>query len=94
MANHVRQVVLNIHDDVPVKQPIGSLKSFTATKANKVLKRKGQFWQHESFDHVVRSGKLGSTIQYVLDNPVEAGLVSNWQQWPYSWLNPRYAMPS
>ena len=90
MSNHVHQVVLNIHDDVITSKPIGSLKSFTATKANKVLKRDGQFWQAESFDHVVRSGKLGSTIHYVLNNPVEAGLVNNWKHWPYSWLNPRY----
>jgi len=90
MANHVHQVVLNIHDDVPINQPIGTLKSYTASEANKILQRKGQFWQHESFDHVVRTGKLGSTIQYVLNNPVEAGLVRDWEQWPHSWLNPKY----
>lgn len=32
-----------------------SLKGFTARKANLILKREGQFWQHESYDHVVRN---------------------------------------
>jgi len=94
MANHVHQVVLNIHDDAPINHPIGRLKSYTASEANKILQGKGQFWQHESSDHVVRTGKLGATIQYVLTNPVEAGLVRHWELWPHSWLNPRYDKPS
>ena len=90
MPNHVHQVVINISRDVPIYDTMGKLKSYTATKANKLLKRSGVFWQEESFDHVVRSGKLGTTIQYVLNNPVNAGLVKHWQEWPYSWLNPRF----
>ena len=30
------------------------------------------------------------TIRYVLKNPVEAGLVKNWQSWPYTYCAPGY----
>lgn len=64
-----------------------SLKSFTAIQANKILNRSGAFWQHESYDHVVRDqDELQRVIRYVLNNPVKAGLVSDWQKWKWSYL--------
>jgi putative transposase len=43
-----------------------------------VLKRAGVFWQDESFDHRVRSGReLESLIAYVEGNPTATGL-KNW----------------
>jgi putative transposase len=63
-----------------------SLKGFTARKANDILGRKGQFWQHESYDHVVRDeAELLRIRRYVLENPVKAGLVAHWQEWPWSY---------
>ena len=46
----------------------------------------GSFWQAESYDHVVRNGELERIISYVLENPVKAGLVEDWEQWPYTYL--------
>ena len=62
-----------------------SVKGRTARECNLVLSRKGQFWEHESFDHVVRPGKLMATIRYVLNNPVKAGLVKDWREWRWSY---------
>ncbi|MAU00364.1 MAG: hypothetical protein CL608_24750 [Anaerolineaceae bacterium] len=60
-----------------------SLKRYTAVEANKVLGRQGQFWQHESYDHIVRDeAELQRIRQYVLNNPVKAGLVDSAEQWP------------
>lgn len=53
----------------------------SAREANFVLLRTGQFWEHESFDHVIRAGKFGKTLAYVLNNPVKAGLVDHWLRW-------------
>jgi putative transposase len=62
-----------------------SLKSFTAHQANKLLKRQGQFWEHESFDHAVRDNEeWARIIAYVLNNPVKAGLVADWRAWRWS----------
>lgn len=62
-----------------------TLKGRSARECNLVLSRTGQFWEHESFDHIVRNGMLMKTIRYVLNNPVKAGLVKNWPEWRWSY---------
>jgi len=62
-----------------------TLKGRSARECNKILSRSGQFWEHESFDHVVRRGRLGKTIRYVLNNPVKAGLVAKWRDWRWNY---------
>ena len=66
-----------------------SLKGYTAYKANKLLVRSGQFWDAESFDHEVRNGFQFRRIEsYILNNPVKAGLVKDWRDWKWSWVEP------
>jgi len=63
-----------------------SLKGYTAYQANLILGRKGTFWQEENYDHVARDAKeLDRIIQYVINNPVKAGLVKNWEEWPWTY---------
>ena len=63
-----------------------SFKRFTARLANQLLVRSGSFWQHESYGHVIRDqAEYERIIRYVLLNPVKAGLVEHWRDWPYSW---------
>jgi len=57
------------------------LKGGSARECNLVLSRTGQFWEHESFDHVIRKEKFDKTVWYVLNNPVKAGLVEHWSDW-------------
>lgn len=41
-------------------------------------------WQPGFFDHVLRNDEsYGQKWHYVRENPVRAGLVSQWDQWPY-----------
>ncbi|SHK52033.1 REP-associated tyrosine transposase [Hymenobacter psychrotolerans] len=86
MPNHVH-IVVQLPDDAPdFMRTLQSLKMNTALKANKILEREGQFWQRESYDHIVRDGKeLQRIVAYVLENPVKAGLTDNWQDWPYTY---------
>ena len=43
-----------------------SLKSYTANRANELLGRSGQFWQHESYDHWVRDvEELERIVEYL-----------------------------
>jgi len=64
------------------------LKRYTATKANEFLGRSGAFWQHESYDHIVRSqDEFDRIVNYVRQNPVKAGLaglVRNWRDWEWT----------
>ena len=62
-----------------------SIKGRSARECNLILSRSGSFWEQESFDHVIRPGKFESTVRYVLDNPVKAGLVRQWRQWPWNY---------
>jgi len=63
-----------------------SLKRHTARQANRLLGRRGAFWEHESYDHYVRDeDEWRRIVAYVLNNPVKAGLVQHWQEWPWSY---------
>jgi REP element-mobilizing transposase RayT len=63
-----------------------TIKGSTARQANEILGRSGSFWQRENYDHVVRDeAEKQRIIRYVLMNPVKAGLVQSWDDWPYSY---------
>jgi len=64
-----------------------SFKSYTSGKANRLLNRDGEFWQHESYDRSIRDeDEWLRVIAYVLNNPVKARLVTNWQDWPFTYV--------
>ncbi|WP_461094737.1 REP-associated tyrosine transposase [Spirosoma gilvum] len=87
MPNHVHALLTPLEDDVPFYKILQRIKTYTSVRANRILNRVGQpFWQAESYDHVVRTHKsFGSIINYILQNPVKAGLVENWEDWPHSY---------
>ena len=63
-----------------------SRKGYTAFNANQVLKRSGEFWAHESYDHWIRNvDEWQRIVAYVLNNPVKAGYVKHWQDWKWSY---------
>jgi REP-associated tyrosine transposase len=63
-----------------------SLKGWTARRSNRALNRQGQFWQRESYDHVIRNhSEWKRIVNYVVNNPVKAGLVTDWQDWKWSY---------
>lgn len=105
MSNHVHLVfrLLDVNfslredsrfSDYPVTDLMQKLKSYTAVHANQILNRTGTFWHRESYDRVIRDAReLENKIAYTLNNPVKAGLVDNWQNWPYSYCKPEF-LPS
>lgn len=71
-----------------VSKILQDLKRYTSGKCNKVLNHSGPFWQHESYDHVVRDNKeLIHIVNYVLNNPVKAGLCETKEDWKWSYCN-------
>lgn len=97
MPNHVHSVFAPLtHTDTPesLSSIMHSLKRNTARRANQILARSGAFWEHESFDHYVRNhAEWLRIIKYVLENPVKAGLVKTWEQWPWSYVRDPPAKP-
>jgi len=69
-----------------VSKIMHSLKRYTGRQANLILGREGQFWQDESYDHVVRDEKeYERIVWYILNNPGKAGLVDSWEKWEWSY---------
>jgi len=69
-----------------VTKILQDLKRYTAGKCNKILNRTGNFWQYESYDHIVRDeNDLIRIINYTLNNPVKIGLVTGWKNWKWSY---------
>jgi putative transposase len=63
-----------------------SLKRYTARQANILLGCEGSFWQHESYDHVVRDeAEQRRIITYVLNNPGKAGQVQRREEWKWTY---------
>jgi len=58
-----------------MKKQCDSWLHFTAVRINRMLNRKGRFWQQEPFDHLVRSiDQYEYLRKYIADNPRKAGL--------------------
>jgi REP element-mobilizing transposase RayT len=89
MSNHVHFIAYKIKK--PLFQVIKNLKTYTATQANKILCRKGRFWQREYFDRMVRDrNDLDQKISYVINNPVKIGLVDSREKWQYNYCHPNF----
>lgn len=72
---------------------LGQYKSYVARQANEMLGRTGSFWAREGFDHWCRDeAKVIGVARYICENPVKAGLVKGWADWPWTrcaeWLRP------
>ena len=90
MPNHVHLVIApyekSEETDYSLSKIMHNIKRNSAKQANQTLGRAGTFWQHESYDHVVRdAAELERIIKYILNNPVKAGLVDEWTQWKWSY---------
>ncbi len=83
MPNHVH-VLVTPH--VYATQWLGPLKGFTAHEANRILGLTGKpFWQHEGYDHLVKSDEeFGRIRRYIENNPASAGLVSSPDEYRWS----------
>jgi REP element-mobilizing transposase RayT len=67
-----------------LSQLMHSLKSYTAQKINFLLQKKGPFWQRHYHDHAVREDEdLIEVVHYTLNNPVRAGLVNDFHDYPF-----------
>ena len=84
MPNHIHTLATPF-EKTELREITHSIKSYTAHEANKLLNRKGQFWQHESFDRYVRNRKhFVNVIEYIENNPVKAGLCEKPEDWKFS----------
>jgi len=87
MPNHLHLIiepVMKNNNWFSIADILHSLKSYTAMECNKKLCRKGQFWQHGHYDHMIRDDDdYNYQVNYIKNNPVKAGLVKHLEEWEY-----------
>jgi REP element-mobilizing transposase RayT len=84
MPNHVHFLATPCGDHA-LSGIMHSLKSYTASEANKLLGLKGAFWMEDYFDRYIRnSTHYERAIAYIENNPVKAKLCRTAEEWPFS----------
>ena len=86
MPNHVHLFIEVI--DGELKRTVEQFKRWTGHSGTAlVADSRERFWQDEWFDHWSRSEEQDERIiEYIRQNPVKAGLVDDYREWPYgSW---------
>lgn len=64
---------------------VQKVKGSCARACNHALGREGLFWQHESYDRIVRDAEeFERIVHYVERNPVKAGLCQQPEEWEFS----------
>lgn len=91
MPNHVHLLFQLLKGNKGISKIMQSIKRISARKSNIALNRQGNFWQDESYDRWIRNEKeLYYVIRYILLNPVNAGLVTDWEEWKYTYCDKDY----
>lgn len=81
MPNHVH-VLFQPLGELDLATIVQGWKSYSAKAANRVLRRSGEFWGREYFDHIVRNeAEFDRIVGYIMANPEKVGL----SNWPWVW---------
>lgn len=74
----------------PRQRILHSIRGYSARACNRVLGRTGAFWQRESHDRWLRNdAEVDRAVDYVIRNPVTAGLCDKPEDWPFSSVSRR-----
>ena len=95
MRNHYHWVVKIYERDeagaeIVLPRLFQRLHSYWSFRINQIDGVKGRrVWQRETFDKIIRDGNhLERSINYTKNNPVKAGLVDDYEKWPYLMMRP------
>lgn len=98
MPEHAHLVLVPLSDDsgqFDLATILQKIKSVSAHRINKLLRRRGRVWQEERFDHVLRcEEKLENTVEYVRQNPVRRGLVVRPEDYKWLWVDSTFVQES
>ncbi len=84
MPDHIHFIASASDDRKSLSEFMRDWKRFTSRRICAVLGLESPLWQREFFDHLLRSTESGERRwQYILLNPVRAGLVGRVEDWPY-----------
>ena len=84
MPNHVHLLIEPVGEHA-LSDILQGIKSVSAHEANNLLGREGEFWQSESFDHLIRGDSdRERCVEYIAQNPVKAGLAKSAGEFRFS----------
>ena len=79
MPDHVH-LILSFSQEVLLEKSVQNWKHWTSHEF-------GILWQRDFFEHRLRSDEsFEQKSDYVLQNPVRAGLVKDWREWPFTFV--------
>jgi len=83
MPNHVH-LVIDVWE-MPLSNLLNDWKGHSAYDANRLLGRRGRFWEKEYFDTLIRdAAHLQRAIRYTENNPAKASLARDPREWRWS----------
>jgi len=94
MPDHAHLILTPVTDEFGrriflLPEIMKAIKGTSSHAINRRLHSHEPIWQEESFDHVLRSAEsLDAKIDYILQNPVRAGLVNVAREYAWSWRKP------
>lgn len=87
MPDHVHLAIELLEGDLSAA--MNDFGKFTGRRINVMLARSGRFWQPGFYDHVFRGEReCVAYLDYMLGNPVRAGLVMEAEAWPHKGVLP------
>ena len=90
MPDHVH-LILKPMDSLTLSRIMKGIKGVSANRLNQLRHRSGAFWQAESFDRILRNEQeFEEKLQYMLDNPVKAGLAATGWEYDGWYFNPDF----
>ena len=79
MPDHVHLLIAPRDREEAVGNASGAIKRWMRQEMNAEWE-----WQPGSFDRLLRSGECADEKwQYIRENPMRAGSIEKWQEWPY-----------
>ena len=88
MPDHVHMLIkpreIKLGEWFDLGEIMKGIKGVSARKINEILGATGSVWQDENYDHIVRDEQeFDQKLQYMLLNPVKAGLVKEAEQYQF-----------
>ncbi len=91
MPDHFHLVIQLLQNELPVF--VASLSKFTSRQISSGLRDSGPLWQSGFYEHALRGERgLQAYLAYMNLNPVRAGLVSRPEEWPWTFILPRWPL--
>ena len=90
MPDHVHLLVKPI-PPYDLSRIMKCTKGVSARKINSRRQSTGSIWQDESWDRIIRDAEeFEEKLQFMVDNPVKAGLVRQIEDYPFWYCNPEF----